>query len=109
MTNTHELHNKAFSSVSAFVVCKDNERVATIAFKFPKDDAGRLWCYFHFIGEPMVRAYAGGYGYDKKSAAVESAVEKLPDNEFKAALSNIGGNTWDRALREAGFTVLQAV
>jgi len=121
-TNIYDLHTKAFSGVSAYVILKDGVRVATIAFRFPKDGAGRLWTYVHWIGIEMVRGYAGGYGYDKRSAAVESAVNKAiqtikpiaDDVDFSRAtffrvLANIGGNTWDNTLREAGFTVLQAV
>lgn len=113
-TDIYNQHQTAFKNVSAYVIMKD-ARVATIAFRFPKDGAGRLWAYVHWIGTEMVRGYAGGGGYDKKSAAVESACDKLPQatsvagNQFAIALHNIGGNTWDRALTEAGFEVLGAV
>lgn len=115
MTNIYDQHTAAFKNVSAYVILKDGERVATIAFKFPADGAGRLYAYVHWFGIPMVRGFANGYGYDKKSAAVEDAVDKLPEFgsgghlEFKKALSNIGGNSWENSLRDAGFTVFQAV
>lgn len=120
-TSIYDQHDKAFQHVSAFVILKDGERVATIAFKFPKDGASRLYAYVHWIGIEMVRGYASGYGYDKRSAAIESAVARLPYTDeldenhkpdlalFRSALTDIGGNTWDRALQDAGFTVLQAV
>jgi len=117
------------------VITRNNERVATIALKYPKDGAGRLYAYVHYIGLEMVRDYAGGYGYDKRSAAVASATAKIKPyrflgldgeplapwqvehkkeidaamGEFKTALSDIGGKDWTDALRDAGFTVLQAV
>lgn len=133
MTNSiYDLHDKAFLNVSAYVIMKDGERVATIAFKFPKDGAGRLYAYVHFIGAEMVRDYAGGYGYDKRTAAVQHAAAKIPPyrngeehisehyrlhaekiNEgiqaFQNALKDIGGQDWNDALRVAGYTVLQAV
>jgi hypothetical protein len=133
MTKIYDQHAAAFSPVSAFVVMKDGERVATIAFKFPKDGAGRLWCYVHWLGLEMQRGYAGGYGYDKRSAAVCDAVGKITmqpidasfagkpwyelDREMKAKESaafkdvfkGIGGQDWDAALRAAGYLVLQAV
>lgn len=135
MTNIYDLHTKAFSHVSAYVILKDGERVATIALKYPKDGAGRLYAYVHYIGLEMVRDYAGGYGYDKRSAAITSATAKIKpympsglDGEplapwqvehkkeidaaltvFQNALSDIGGKDWSDALRDAGFTVLQAV
>ena len=115
----YDQHDKAFAQVQAFVILKNDQRVATIAFKFPKDGAGRLYAYVHWIGTEMVRGHANGYGYDKKSAAVESAVNKLPRNKedagsdnlhlFIKCLFNIGGSNWDIKLRDAGFNVLQAV
>lgn len=118
----YDQHDAAFKNVSAYIVMKDGERVATIAFKFPRDGAGRLYAYVHWIGVEMVRGHANGYGYDKKSAACESAMSALfklgdlapiypnsPLHPFFKALDNIGGSTWDAKLREAGFTVLQAV
>ena len=133
MTKIYNQHDKAFSNVSAFVVLKDGERVATVAIKFPNDGAGRLWAYVHFIGVPVVRDYAGGYGYDKRSAAVVYAAARIEQDKpsesmagndwyddaradelvkmtaFKDALSGIGGKDWSDALRDAGYVVMQAV
>jgi len=93
--------------------------LATIAFKFPRDGAARLWAYVQWSGTEMVRGYADGYGYDKQTAAVESAVAKLAlspteasparREAFQAALSNCGGYGWEQRLRDAGFDVWQAV
>jgi hypothetical protein len=132
-TDIYDLHAKAFDRVSAFVVMRDSERVATVAIKFPADGAGRLYAYIHWIGLPMVRGVANGYGYDKRTAACVDAARKLhPDsalqraNEtglqyatgrpwldhypaFVAALQTDDGNDWARNLEKAGFTVWQAV
>ena len=118
----YDLHRSAFSNVSAYVVMKDGNRVATIAFKFPKDGASKLWAYVHWHGVPMVRGSATGYGYDKGSAACSSAarsIERLPldypefqrDNQFAfiACLAKDSGETWETQLRKAGFEVYQAV
>lgn len=111
----YDQHQAAFSNVSAFVITKDGERVATIAFKFPRDGAGRLYAYVHYFGvdSPMVRGFANGYGYDKKSAAVEDAIRKSTHfphpNAFRLALCDIGGSDWQRRLQDAGFNVMQAV
>ena len=130
----YDQHDDAFARVSAYVVSESGKRVATIAFKFPKDGAGRLWAYVHWLGTEMVRGYVGGYGYDKQSADVESAVARLYDKQsaavesavarlaafpteesparleaFQAALSNCGGYGWGQRLRDAGFDVWQAV
>ena len=122
MSTIYEQHNKSFPLVSAYVITNaKGERVATIAFKFPKDGAGRLYAYVHWFGIEMVRGYANGYGYDKKSASLESAMSKLillaadlghgkdSPQHFIEALANIGGSNWDTKLRDAGFNVLQAV
>ena len=142
MTKIYEQHDAAFRQVSAFAILRNGEPVAHIAFKYPRDGAGRLYAYVHWLGVEMVRGYAGGYGYDKRSAAIENAVPKIPrfdfsedaqarriagypaaamqleisqnaENEkldlFRAALSDIGGNNWDRALHDAGFRVFQVI
>lgn len=130
--NIYDLHKAAFSNVSAYIVMKEQERIATIAFKYPKDGAGRLYCYLHIIGLEMVRDYAGGYGYDKHSAAFQHACDKIkpykldPElthesyklhadglnalmEEFQKIAKEMGGKDWDNALRGAGYSVFQAV
>lgn len=134
MATVYEQHRKAFERVSAYVIAHGADRVATIAIKYPADGAGRLYAYVHWIGVEMVRAYAGGYGYDKTGAALESAARKMPDElskavqyanfkrgpiperdsalyrAFRAALIRGGdAGTWDRELRDAGFQVWGAV
>lgn len=126
-TDIYALHDKAFNRVSAYVVLdKAGECVAKVAFKFPADGAGRLYAYVHWLGVPMVRGFAGGYGYDKRSAAVANAVRKMmvqgtspefaADDKalrglalFEDVLCEDGGEYWDTRLRNAGFTVIQAI
>jgi hypothetical protein len=117
----YDQHQAAFTNVSAFVIAKNGERVATIAFKFPRDGAGRLYAYVHWLGLPMVRGFANGYGYDKRSAACSSAAGRMIAGKevaeadhisfraFTGALKMDDGNYWDRRLRDAGFDVWQAV
>lgn len=133
----YDLHSKAFSNVSAFVVMREKrksddtgtelERVATIAMKYPRDGASRQWCYLHVLGLPMVRGYAGGCGYDKNSAAFQDAaarqcgakLESWQTSDYSgeyriAALMRDSfngreGHDWQANLRHAGFIVLQAV
>ena len=131
MTNIYDQHKAAFANVSAYVVLHNGERVATIAFRYPRDGAGRLYAYVHWTGQPMVRGWAGGYGYDKASAAcadaarriyaetrsigddftvIRNKVEPPPEMEaFRAALSKNDGYYWYDNLHKAGFVVLQAV
>jgi len=114
----YDQHRAAFSNVSAYVVMHAGERVATVAIKYPRDGAGRLYAYVHWLGVPMVRGFAGGGGYDKRTAACASAARKLPEGYAAAAddyrrfvdvMRADGGLDWNTALTGAGFTVFQAV
>jgi hypothetical protein len=119
--DVYEQHRASFPQVSAYVIMRDGKQIGTIAFKFPRDGAGRLYAYVHWFGIHMVRGYAGGYGYDKKSAACASAARRMPANlpegyeddgaytAFKAAISQDDGHEWHSHLRKFGFDVLQAV
>lgn len=118
----YDQHQAAFANVSAFVLLVDGERIGTVALKFPRDGAGRLTAYVHVLGLPMVRGFASGFGYDKRSAAVEDAVKRIvfddtgrseDANKFAALIQRTlapdSGDDWNRRLEKAGFTVLQAV
>ena len=127
--NIYDQHRAAFGQVSAYVIVHGDERIGTIAFKFPRDGAGRLYAYVHWHGEPMVRGFAGGYGYDKMSAACADAARKLSISQgewadgtpyyspeilalhalFKDALARDDGQDWNRRLEDAGFLVWGAV
>lgn len=116
MVSIYDQHDKAFQHVSAFVIVKNGERVASIAIKFPKDGASRLYAYVHWLGLAMVRGHANGYGYDKRSAACANAARLMPDipgdsdyDIFRDTLKTDSGECWDNALRNAGFEVWQAV
>ena len=117
MTDIYDQHSTTFKSVSAYVVALNGERVATIAFKFPKDGAGRLTVYAHWLGVSMVKGTATGYGYDKCSAALANASRKITGEssdidaqaKFVSAIAHDCGSNWDAELRRAGFDVLQAV
>ena len=121
----YQQFDAAFKQVQSYVILKDGVHVANINFKFPRDGAGRLFCYLHVRGLEMVRDYAGGYGYAKKDAAVSHAIKKVKPFEkvesayyeainlnlvsLKEALKNDSGASFINKLIDAGFTVLQAV
>lgn len=119
MTNIYDQHKAAFANVSAYVVLdKNGNRIASIAFKYPRDGAGRLYAYVHLFGATMVRGFAGGGGYDKASAAVLEAVSKIkPGNYYEGSQGHVAafkgmvdcGRDWTRQIADAGYTVLQAV
>lgn len=122
MTDIYSKHDKAFNKVSAYVVVKDGQRVATVALKF----GGAVTAYVHWIGLEMTFGIAGGGGYDRQSAAVAYAARKAIEAHRHDALEPItattearaaffkacerdGGPRWDDAVRDAGFSVFQAV
>lgn len=125
MTDIYDQHKAAFANVSAYVVVGTNakgepDRKATIAFKYPRDGAGRLYCYLHVFGGPMVRGHAGGGGYDKHSASASVAARKLNPKDYyaecaadveaiRAALLPDDGHRWDSRIEKAGYQVFQAV
>ena len=124
MKNIYDQHRAAFSQVSAFVILHNGERVATLAFKFPRDGASRLYAYVHYIGLTMARGFAGGGGYDKRSASASAAsrniTKETPAHWNLSQINNAGlflhalahgddGHGWEENLRRAGFTVFQAV
>ena len=125
MTNIYDQHRAHFPHVSAFCIARKNERIANVAFKYPRDGAGRLYCYVHFFGMPMVRGYAGGYVYDKKTAAFEDAAKKIEPAYFvddqwrayrkecerfrKAIDTARDGVNWSDILQSAGYSVWGAV
>ena len=128
-TNIYDQHDKHFSHVRAVAIMKGKEHFANVTFKYPKDGAGRVYCYFHIIGLEMVRDFASGYGYDKTTAACEAAVCKLRAPELddtygceklhkaqtrhvqrvQHIFKDIGGKDWERVLRDAGYTVINVL
>jgi hypothetical protein len=118
--NIYDQHRAAFANVSAYcVVDAQGERVASVAFKYPRDGAGRLYCYLHVFGVPMVRGSAGGCGYDKHSAAAQAAARLVKRDghadtdksvaTITNALSVDGGYTWQQEVERTGYRVYQAV
>ena len=75
----YDQHNKAFASVSAYLVTKEGDPVASIAFKYPRDGAGRLYTFIKVFNVGMVREGATSFGYDKHGAAIEKAVHKIKE------------------------------
>jgi hypothetical protein len=118
MSDIYDQHQAAFKHVSAYVVIKDGDCIANVAFKFAKSGL-RTTCYLHILGSQMVRAYASGGGYDKCTAAVHSAISRIEAEPgdirtiqrvgaFRDAVTD-NGSHWDQDLRRAGFSVWQAV
>ena len=112
MSDVYEQHSATFRNVSAYVIMRGADRVANIAFKH----GVTCIAYVHWIGSEMIRATAGGGGYDRESAACATATKQAVRNGMSAeampfwrALQKDGGSHWNRELERAGFTVWQAV
>ena len=124
----YKQHEAAFRDVSAWVICKDGERVATVARKTggrTSPNGLTVYAYVHVIGLPMVRGIARGGGYDMTSAAVLAACEQLklipPGNILRGQRPEMcdandafgrlrdSGRYWFDQLRDMGYQVWEAV
>lgn len=124
MAEIWDQHRAAFRGITAYVIVGPRGgKIATIALK-TSASGDRVTAYLHVMGVEMVRAYAKGYGFDKHSAAIYSAAERLPDGDrldpprpevteavraIKAAATAYEGSEWERRIREAGFAVFQVI
>ena len=129
LTNWQKFDN-AFKSVSAYVVMDQDtmQPIAKIALKFPSDGAGRVNAYIHIIGMEVQHGYAGGYGYDKRTASIISAASHCNDiwaqqiksghvgltsvqqNFINLLLSDDAQGGWQEVINHNnGFIVIQAV
>lgn len=125
MADIYEQHTKAFPDASAFLVLKDGEAVARVAFKTTgrrNPNGLTVWCYLHVLGLPMVRGKTGpGGGYAMKDAAFHLAAQKVKArdglelaNTAKAANAVCrsyadNGAHWAGWLRSHGYQVEQAL
>ena len=119
MTTIYELHDKAFPLVRAYALTNKGKHVGLISFKYPNDGAGRLWCYVHIFGLAMARGYAGGYGYDKTSAAACAAVQNIATDAGQQEATKLAialrkavkgeGSDWKDDFARAHIKTLRAV
>lgn len=118
--------DKAFNQVSSFIILDSETKdvIAKIALKYPKDGAGRLSCYIHIIGTEVQIGTASGYGYDKRTASIINASQKISDlpnleqlklnqsqRDFITCLSSDKAQSgWQEVINEKnGFIVIQAI
>lgn len=77
----YDQHGAAFRDVSAWVVVKDGERVATISTKTTghnNPNGVTVTAFVHVFGGQMVKGSTGpGGGYDMQSAAILDACRKI--------------------------------
>lgn len=125
MNKTYQQYRSAFKNVSAYIVLHRDAKVATITFKNPTHEKGRLYAYIQWMDTDMRRSFASGTGYDKHTSACAyviydmfpgpagsahlMAMPDTPFARFARALEVEEGRSWDDALRRAGFEIFQAV
>lgn len=98
----------AFNRVGAKVIINPSGDVCgTIKILYPADGAGTLRVVLHEHGYGPQIGTAGGYGYDKLSAALQGLVfgQGLPE---PLTLADHPHN-WERQLQDAGFRVYGVV
>lgn len=91
---------KAGRSISAYIVMRGAEYVATVQFYF--GDSGVVRCNAWSRSGNLFEGWASGHGYDKRTAAMSGCMI----GEYKVIFT---GEEWDRQLRDAGYTVHQAI
>jgi hypothetical protein len=104
MTSVHDRVRKieqgpALSRAGAKVIINPKgDLCGTIKIAYPKDGAGRMTVILHEHGfEPQISS-AGGYGYDKLSAA-------LCGLKFAGITLEDHPHNWEKQLHDAGYNV----
>jgi hypothetical protein len=126
MTKSTEIDYAAFEKatghMTALAIVKDGQAVGRIIIKPGRDGAARLTAYVQVWGAPMVAGYARGYGYDKRGAALSSALCKLDGSDALGLaamghivdLQTIGQlhcqfDAISNAISNAGYTLMRAL
>ena len=97
-----KLETGVWSRSRAIVILQGADVKGTIRVAYPADGAGRLTAVLHEHGFDPQIGTAGGYGYDKLSAALQGltfngiTLQDHPDN-------------WEKQLRDAGYTLFTAM
>lgn len=113
---------RSMGHLTALAIVKDGQAIGRIIIKPGRDGAARLTAYVQVWGAPMAKGYSNGYGYDKRGAALSSALCKL-DGSDALDLAAIGhivdfraiGQKHDQfdaisnALSDAGYQLMRAL
>lgn len=117
MTQIYERFDAATRNITAQALLFDGKPVGRIVIKH----GAAATAYVQMWGASMASARATGYGYDKASAAVMSALGRIPaeqmDSETARLVSLVyevarqwdGGTRYANALEQAGFTVCNVI
>jgi hypothetical protein len=111
--NAVQRMEKRTARVTAFIIMHGAEYSGRVVISYPQDGAGRLYAIAWLPGQnstPTIRHHgsAGGYGYDKATAAMGGAGYYHQVAKEWRALDD-GGYDWRAQLIQAGYQVIQAV
>ena len=86
-----------------YAILRDGAYIGSAVFK----RRAAVTCIVKLVGAPAAKGMARGGGYDRASAAFETACAKLgAGNPLSAAIAAAGdGGSWDKALIKAGFQI----
>lgn len=120
MSDTYARRDAAFRGITAYYLTVPPASLlnacgfsdARLAFK--RSSGGAVTAFLQIFGDnggDLVIGSAGGGGYDKHSAAVMKAVDKLPPGPLRDHFTgpDIVRNDWRRAFERLGCTVVQVI
>lgn len=94
--------NVNWNRAGCILILKDGEIVGKIKIAFPKDGAGTLRLFLWDFENNIQMGTAGGFGYDKLSAAMRGLT-------FKDITFTDHPHNWEMQLRDAGYTTFTAM
>lgn len=117
--DVYEKFDKATARLSAYALIRDGKPIGRVVIKF----GNAATAFVQIWGAPMATYRATGYGYDKASAAVWGAVDRLTDwpplddsgaydafyRLHQVAQSRNSGASWRSELEKAGFTLARVI
>jgi hypothetical protein len=88
-----------WSRAGCKIILKDGQIQGKIKIAFPKDGAGTLRLFLWDFENDIQMGTAGGFGYDKISAAMRGM-------SFKGITFTDHPHNWEIQLQEAGYQVI---
>ena len=94
-----QIDRTTWARSKAIAILKNGEYVGKILVAYPKDGAGTLRAFLFDSGNTPQMGTAGGYGYDKLSAALRGMT-------FQGITLKDHPHNWEQQLAAAGYDVI---